>query len=129
MPVATGTTFAFSGFTAKITKVSWSGAEIETYDDSDMSTTGWVAMAAKKLAKAGSITLSLKWSSIVVLPLLGASATGTITPPSSARAISGTMIFKKIGPVELTNEEDMTATAEFEFSGIPAVVGSTLTPA
>ncbi len=129
MPVGTGTTFSFAGLTATIKKIVWDGAEIETYDDSNLSTVGWVSMAAKKLAKSGPITLDLKWNSTIVFPRLGTSAAFTITPPSSARALTGTCVFKKIGAVTFDTEEDMTATAIFETSGAVTVAGSTIEPA
>ena len=115
MPVATGSTFTFTGWRGKATNIAWSGASVELYDDSNFQSLvkEW---EAKDLADLGKVTLSAKWRTGLTLPGLRSKALLTIVAPSGAPGIAGYAIYTGITNVKLANEEDMTADLEFQFT-------------
>jgi len=128
MPVATGSTLTFSGLTASIMKISWGGFAIDVYDDSVLSTVAWKVKEAGALAEAKPLTVTVKYKTGLIMPAPRTKATLTLTPSSSAPAISASAIFSGLSDLSAETETDMTATLTFELTGAVTIAGSTMTP-
>ena len=81
--LGTGTTivFATSSFTAELLSVSSSGLTREAYDTTDMSTTGSMTKAPKKLIDQGSVEIEFAFDPDAQPPISGPTETITITFP------------------------------------------------
>lgn len=113
--IGTGSTLTFSGFTAQVVSISWSGIDRVAIDSSHMGTAGGKTYVFGDQYDPGEITVEVHFKSNEAPPITGAAATLTVTFPDSQTwaASAGLTGFEMNDPMENL----MAATATFKASG------------
>ena len=129
--LGTGTTIVFgtSGFTAEILSLGSGGVSRDSYDTTDMATTGSMTKSPKKLVDEGTIDIEFAFDPNLQPPISGPTETVTITFPVPAGGSTGATL---IGSGFITDfswsaelEERMTASATLTWADTPAWTAST----
>lgn len=110
--IGTQSTLNFSGFTAELVSVSWSGISRVAIDSSHMGTTGGKTFIFGDQYDPGEITAEVHFKTNEAPPITGAAATLTLTFPDSETwaASAGLTGFELNDPME----DLMSATATFK---------------
>jgi len=123
--LGTGTTIAFgtSAFTAEILGIKSSGITRDSYETSDMATTGSKTKSPKKLVDEGSIDIEFAFDPDAQPPINGPTETVTITFPLPDGMVSAATL---VGSGFITSfewgselEEKMMASATLTWAAAP----------